>query len=52
MERVKIRTMDLKQISQNIFKKKSMDDLLNTSKRSELKKTLNVFCSSGAVPRM
>lgn len=35
--------MDIKQISRNIFKRKSMDDLLNTSKRSELKKTLNVF---------
>ena len=30
--------MDLKQISRNIFKRKSMDDLINTSKRSELKK--------------
>lgn len=35
--------MDLKQICRNIFKRKSMDDLINTSKRSELKKTLNVF---------
>lgn len=35
--------MDIKQISQNILKKRSMDDLINTSKRSELKKTLNVF---------
>ena len=35
--------MDIKQICRNIFKRKSMDDLINTSKRSELKKTLNVF---------
>ena len=35
--------MNLKDISRNIFKKRSLDDLLTTSKRSELKKTLNVF---------
>ena len=35
--------MNLKEISRNIFKKRSLDDLLTTSKRSELKKTLNVF---------
>ena len=35
--------MDLKQISRNILKKRSIDDLIQTSKKSELKKTLNVF---------
>lgn len=35
--------IDLRQICRNIFKRRSMDDLLATSKRSELKKTLNVF---------
>lgn len=35
--------MNLKDISRNIFKKRSLDDLLTTGKRSELKKTLNVF---------
>ncbi len=35
--------MNLKDISRNILKKRSLDDLLTTSKRSELKKTLNVF---------
>ena len=35
--------MDLKQICRNIAKKRSIDDLLATSKKSELKKTLNVF---------
>ena len=35
--------MDIKQISRNIFKKRSLDDLIKTSDRSELKKTLNVF---------
>lgn len=33
----------LKNISQNIFKKRSIDDLIQTSKKSELKKTLSVF---------
>ena len=35
--------MNLKDISRNILKKRSLGDLLTTSKRSELKKTLNVF---------
>ena len=35
--------MNLKDISRKILKKRSLDDLLTTSKRSELKKTLNVF---------
>ena len=35
--------MDLKQVSRNILKKRSIDDLIQTSKKSELKKTLNVF---------
>ena len=35
--------MNLKDISRNIIKKRSIDDLLATSKKSELKKTLNVF---------
>ena len=35
--------MNLKDISRKIIKKRSLDDLLTTSKRSELKKTLNVF---------
>ncbi len=35
--------MNLQKISQNILKKRSIDELLLTSKRSELKKTLNVF---------
>lgn len=35
--------MDIKQISRNILKKRSLDDLIKTSDRSELKKTLNVF---------
>ena len=33
----------LKNISRNIFKKRNIDDLIQTSKKSELKKTLNVF---------
>ncbi len=33
----------LKNIFQNIFKKRSIDDLIQTSKKTELKKTLNVF---------
>ena len=33
----------LKRITQNIFKKRSIDDLIQTSKKSELKKTLSVF---------
>lgn len=35
--------MKLHEISRNILKKRSIDDLMNTSKKSELKKTLNVF---------
>ncbi len=35
--------MNLKDISLNIFKKRSIDDLIATSKNTELKKTLNVF---------
>lgn len=35
--------IDIKQISRNILKKRSLDDLLATSKSSDLKKTLNVF---------
>jgi len=35
--------MNLTDISRNIFKKRSLDELLATSRRSELKKTLNVF---------
>src|SRR5574344_3089904 len=35
--------MDIKQICRNVLKKRSIDDLLNTSKRSELKKSLNVL---------
>ncbi len=35
--------MNLKNICRNILKKRSLDDLIATSKRSELKKTLNVF---------
>ena len=35
--------MNFKNICRNIFKKRSLDDLIATSKRSELKKTLNVF---------
>ncbi len=35
--------MNLHEISRNILKKRSIDDLMNTSKKSELKKTLNVF---------
>ena len=33
----------IKEISQNILKKRSLDELIATSKKSELKKTLNVF---------
>lgn len=35
--------MNLQQICRNISKKRSIDDLIATSKKSELKKTLNVF---------
>ena len=35
--------MNFKDISRNIFKKRSIDDLIATSKNTELKKTLNVF---------
>lgn len=35
--------MNLHEISRNILKKRSIDDLMATSKKSELKKTLNVF---------
>ena len=35
--------MNIKNICQNMFKRRSMDDLIATTKRSELKKTLNVF---------
>ena len=35
--------MNFKEICQNILKKRSIDDLVATSKKSELKKTLNVF---------
>ena len=35
--------IDIKQISRNLAKRRSMDELIATSKRSELKKTLNVF---------
>ncbi len=35
--------MNIKEISRNLLKKKSLDDLIATSKKSELKKTLNVF---------
>lgn len=35
--------MNIKEICRNIAKKRSIDDLLATSKKSELKKTLNVF---------
>ena len=35
--------MNFKDISRNIVKKRSIDDLIATSKKSELKKTLNVF---------
>ena len=35
--------MDFKQICRNISKKRSIDDLLLTSKKTELKKTLNIF---------
>ena len=33
----------LKNICRNIFKKRSIEDLIQTSKKTELKKTLNVF---------
>ena len=35
--------MDIKQLCRNLLTKKSPDELLTTSKKSELKKTLNVF---------
>src|SRR5574344_2506357 len=35
--------MDLKKLYRNLVKKKSTDELIATSKKSELKKTLNVF---------
>lgn len=35
--------INLKEISRNLLKKRSIDELLLTSKKSELKKTLNVF---------
>ncbi|MCI1273581.1 MAG: amino acid permease [Clostridiaceae bacterium] len=35
--------MDIKQLCKNLLKKKSADELIATSKKSELKKTLNVF---------
>ncbi len=35
--------MDIKNICRNILKRRSIDELLATSNRSELKKTLNVF---------
>ena len=35
--------MKFNNIFQNILKKRSIDDLLATSKKTELKKTLNVF---------
>ena len=35
--------MELKSIIQNALKKKSPDELIAVSKKSELKKTLNVF---------
>ena len=35
--------IDIKQIGQNLLKRRSMDELIATTKRSELKKTLNVF---------
>lgn len=35
--------MNFKEISRNILKKRSIDELVSTSKNSELKKTLNVF---------
>lgn len=35
--------MELNNIFQNILKKRSVDDLLATAKKTELKKTLNVF---------
>lgn len=35
--------MNFKDIGRNIFKKRSLDELIATSKSSELKKTLNVF---------
>ncbi len=35
--------MNLKEISRNILKKRSIDELVATSKNSDLKKTLNVF---------
>ncbi len=35
--------IDIVQICQNLMKRRSLDDLIATTKRSELKKTLNVF---------
>ena len=35
--------MNFSEISRNILKKRSIDELVATSKNSELKKTLNVF---------
>src|SRR5574344_3075252 len=35
--------MDIKQLGKNLLKKKTADELIATSKKSELKKTLNVF---------
>ncbi|HCB11086.1 MAG TPA: amino acid permease [Cyanobacteria bacterium UBA11991] len=35
--------MNSQEISRNIFKKRSIDELIQTGKKSELKKTLNVF---------
>lgn len=35
--------MNIKEICQNILKKRSIDELVATSKKSELKKSLNVF---------
>src|SRR5574344_1745917 len=35
--------MDIKQLGKNHLKKKTADELIATSKKSELKKTLNVF---------
>ena len=37
--------MELKSIIKNALKKKSPDELIAVSKKSELKKTLNVFHS-------
>ena len=35
--------IDIKHICQNLLKRRSLDELIATTKRSELKKTLNVF---------